>query len=460
MNVNEVVTEKTSEKKEVKKQKNNEVKPNNSDENEEADALLIPNNKKKKETKKEDVDIDDENYPYINSSFTSISSAKIVENIDDNITTELVTKDEKGKIIVPNNYIITDENNNIISNEVDESKEETNTQVLEKKISNEEKEALLKKKSELDKRIHDLLELNSDSPAIEESPVRNKKKHKKINYSGKPEIINNINVYKLISGKNKSWPQAICYDDDDNLWVLDGQICRVCCIDKEGKEVISFGFKGSKKQEFGMPVSLAVFKNYVLVGDRQKNCIQVFDKNGDWVNSIQSDLNVGLRIVNPVSICVRGNEIWVGDARTKRILCFDQNLSFLGSFSSTNEIKIDSISAISTDEEYIYVLEEDGNLIKFTTMGNYISTISTQSKYATGLFIDANTNSWITDSESGKAVCYSYDGNILVSFNKDSLKDLLPHNSRFAPSSLAIDSKGRIAIADTYSKQIKILVIK
>ncbi len=307
-------------------------------------------------------------------------------------------------------------------------------------------------------------ELDPDAPAVEEDEQEAtptpQEPAKQISYKGTLKLSNTVDAYRFLGDKNKCWPKAIYFDDKNNLWVLDGQLCHIICYSPKGTELLYFGKKGKAVNELGIPVSLAVYKDYILVGDRQKNCIHIFSKKGNWINAIQSDPKVGLKISNPISICVRDEEIWVGDGSTNRILCFNKNFSFLGSFGSTKESKINSISSISTDNEFVYILEEDGILKKFGTMGNFLSAVPSDSKYAVSLFVDSKKNFWITDLEQGKVNCMSSEGKTLFSIDRKSVSGLFSDSDKFAPSSVSISSSAKIAVADTYSKQIKIFEIK
>ena len=308
-------------------------------------------------------------------------------------------------------------------------------------------------------------ELDPDTPAIEDDEEEVPQQQtpvtaKSLKYKGKLELVNSFDVFRFLGDKNKCWPKAICFDSFDNIWILDGQLCRVICYDSKGKELKSFGSKGKSNYELGIPVSLTVFNNYILIGDRQKKCIHVFNKDGNWVNAIQNDPNVGLKISNPISLCIRNNELWVGDAGTQRILCFNAQLAFLGSFGSTKESKIDSISAISSDNESIFILDDEGILKKFGTMGNFISAIPTDYKFSENLFVDKNKNYWIANSEKGKVSCFSEDGKILFSIDRKSLKGIYAESDKFSPSAVTLSLSAKSAVADTYSKQIKIFEIK
>lgn len=310
----------------------------------------------------------------------------------------------------------------------------------------------------------DYSELDPDAPAVEDdeqevSPTP-QEPAKQISYKGTLKLSNTVDAYRFLGDKNKCWPKSICFDDKNNLWVLDGQLCHIICYSPKGTELLYFGKKGKAVNELGIPVSLAVYKDYVLVGDRQKKCIHIFNKKGNWINAIQNDQKTGLKISNPVSICIRGEEIWVGDGTNNRVLYFNKNFTFMGSFGSTKESKINSISSISTDNEFIYILEEDGVLKKFGTMGNFLAAVPSDFKYAVSLFVDSKKNFWITDLEQGKVSCLSSEGKTLFSIDRKSVSGLFSDSDKFAPSSISISSSAKIAVADTYSKQIKIFEIK
>ncbi len=422
-----------------------------------------------------------ENQPVNNNSnsFSSIGSARIVDsdetNVNSNKTNDKISENIKESEIKLEKPL---ENVTTISESVKKEEEpivkeiaitSSQTEIEKPKTSTEEsletKAVAAPLNSNTEKtESFDFSQLDPDTPAVEADEDTQETntfvEKKKISYKGKLQLSGSIDAYRFLGDKNKCWPQAICYDNNNNLWILDGQLNRITCYNSKGIEVSSFGSKGKLKNELGIPISLALFKNYVLVGDRQKNCIHIFNKNGEWLNAIQSDPNVGLKISNPVSICIRNNEIWVADSRINRVMCFDSNFSFLGSFGSTKESRIDSISAISTDGEYIYILEEEGVLKKFGTMGNFLSAFPTDIKYSTGLFVDGNKNIWITDIEQGRVICYSNDeGKTLFSIDRKSLSGLFAGSDKFAPSSVFISLSAKIAVADTNSKQVKIFDI-
>lgn len=294
------------------------------------------------------------------------------------------------------------------------------------------------------------LQINNDIKPVEK---------KELKLDGNLQQTKSIDIYDFISDKSKCWPKSICVDDFDNIWVLDGQLNKIHCYDINGSEIRAFGSKGKENFALGIPVSIAYFQNKILVGDRQKHCIHVFDTNGNWITAIQSNPTVGLKINNPVSICVRNNEIWIGDSGLNRMLCFDSSFTFLGSFGSTNEGKIESIASVSTDGNSFYILEEEGCIKIFGPMGNFEAAFDTEIKFGTSVFID-NKNVWVVDSEKGGVMCFSNEGSLKYSINREKLKDLYENSDRFTPAAFTISHSAKIIVADTASKQLKIFEIK
>lgn len=437
------IVEKKEENKEEKKEENKEKK-------EESIQKVI-----NKEINKENLKGDFEEVPPESiDTEKNIETKKTIEVNnkvkDDNETNEKKVNNIENTSI---NNIKIDDKKTILEKDTNISKNNNNSQkspLIENKQNKQEEDVSIVLEEE---------SLGPDTVAYVDNSDDNDS-YFKLNYDGNLKLVKSLDAYKFIGDKNKCWPKSIIYDDNNNLWVLDAQLYKVTGFDNNSKEIISFGSKGSEKYNFGLPCSLALFKNYILVGDRQKRCVHIFDKKGNWQNSINSDPNVGLIIINPVSITIRNNEIWIADNGTNRVLCFNSNFSFLGSFGSSNESKINSITAITSDKDYIYLLEEEGSLKKFGTMGNLISEISTNLPYSSGLIVDLNDNLWITNIDSEEAICSTKDGKELFSVNKENIKDILKSKSSFSPTSIAINKKGQIAISDSSSKQILIFELR
>lgn len=317
-------------------------------------------------------------------------------------------------------------------------------------------------KAQSEREIGYAAELGTNTMQIGAEPnsIAEKKPIKAINYNGKLTLVKDWDSSDLPTEKNKSWIKAVAFDENSNLWVLDGQLNKISCYSKDGAKIKAFGSKGSEPGSLGLPVSIAVFNNNIIVGDRQKHCVFVFDFNGNLVNIIQSSQNLGLEIANPVSIMIRNQEIWIADAGTNRVLCFDSEYRFLGSFGSTDESRIDSIAGADTDGNSIYILEEEGILKKFGPMGNFESAFSTNISFASQLYIDYSNNFWVVDSENNVICCISPKGEVICRIDEAMIKGADEKSRMFCPTAVSVDTDAQIIIADVGSKQIKVFELK
>ncbi len=290
------------------------------------------------------------------------------------------------------------------------------------------------------------------------STENNKVNNFVLDYKSEFTLKESLDIYSYSDEVLKCWPQALCFDSQNNLYVLDSQLCRVVVFDSNFYRIRTFGTKGSMDSEFGLPASIAVNDDYVLVGDRQKHCIHAFTHEGQWKFAVKNSSANVLNIANPSSIVFRNNEIWVGDSMTQRILCFDKNFSFLGSFGSTKEAPIKDIVSIAYSKNSICILEESGALKKFSPMGAFEAAISTDFSFVVSLFADSNGNLWVCDQDKGCVRCFNMEDEILATIDGETLGD--EQNRRIAPSAFAISPSGIVAIADIRSRQIKILEMK
>ncbi|MBI4650673.1 hypothetical protein HY745_05190 [Candidatus Desantisbacteria bacterium] len=117
------------------------------------------------------------------------------------------------------------------------------------------------------------------------------------------QIINGSFKKKIGSSGSRdgefSLPTAIALSNDEQLiYILDTNNCRVQIFDKKGNFVSKFGRPGSKQGEFNHPEGISVdIDGKIFISDTLNNRIQIFDKNGKFLGmfghygSDEGDLN-------------------------------------------------------------------------------------------------------------------------------------------------------------------------
>ena len=90
-------------------------------------------------------------------------------------------------------------------------------------------------------------------------------------------------------------PSGLDFDDDDNLYVVDGLNHRVQVFTREGKLLSGWGSQGSGEGQFDMPWGIAVDGGgHVYVADWKNDRVQKFTGEGEYVASFGLGPGTGL----------------------------------------------------------------------------------------------------------------------------------------------------------------------
>lgn len=214
---------------------------------------------------------------------------------------------------------------------------------------------------------------------------------------------NNGEFLKVIKIEEIENPQGMCFDEENNLWVVDAKNCKVFKLDTEGKVLLSFGGKGGGDNQFVYPFDIEVKGNFIYVVDRGLGTplnpsIKKFDKNGNFVlkfgkRGTKVPLQPG-EFLTPAGVAIDEDEnVYTFDAgyfygpgnpfgwpRTTRLTVFDKN------------------GNVKTKIDYNYDLE-----------GRLINPISVS--------VDSSGNIWIAHwanfSDIGEVTIFNSDGKFL-----------------------------------------------
>ncbi len=148
-------------------------------------------------------------------------------------------------------------------------------------------------------------------------------------------------------------PQDIAFLSDGSIIVADGLInSRVAKYDPKGNFIKAWGSKGKDHGQFDAVHAVAVDKqDRIYVADRSNDRVQVFDKNGEHLNT-WGELNF------PNHILITDDEengqqyVWVADNQPVRMVKFDTDGKRLhswdlhgrgdGLFEELHEFSVDS----------------------------------------------------------------------------------------------------------------------
>ena len=261
-------------------------------------------------------------------------------------------------------------------------------------------------------------------------------------------------------------PRDIAIDNEENILVIDsgdptipGPIPLMYKFNSDGWKIWERGGYGDEDGKFKNPVSISLdIAGNIYVADKEKNCIQRFDKDGNFVLKIGSG-NTGedTQLSQPIDIYVDSlGFVYVVDSGNSCVKKFDRNGNFiwkLGPFILNGEQFI-SPQAITLDpsEKYIYVSDIGKHSIQkfsqFDNIGNpQIPTFSmkisgydtqsqisgsydTETQFTTpmSLLIDSSgKNFYISDSTNNRIMRYKQGAGWIG-------VDSTPPQSAFTPS--------------------------
>ncbi len=206
----------------------------------------------------------------------------------------------------------------------------------------------------------------------------------------------------------------------------------------------SFGANGLGPFELATASGLAFDSSgNEYVADAAAHRVQVYDASGNYLKTIGS-LGVGPgRFDTPTRISVDGtNRLLVAEAGNQRLQVFNADGTFAFFITGvTNSVAVDSANNI-------YV-GRNGQVDVYNTSGVRQANLSFSSNAArpfggvSGLFIDANGNTYIADAASHVVQVYSSA--------QSPLRTLTPTSgaATFAPQDVSIDVSGRVYVSDS-----------
>ncbi len=241
--------------------------------------------------------------------------------------------------------------------------------------------------------------------------------------SGNSEIIYNPSMYSLaIFGKEGHGdgeffhPIGIACNEYGDVYVADAGNNRIVRLYNDGKKIIfirTIGVQGTDNGEFNNPTYVALDSmGRIYVSDTGNNRIQVFDKSGGFLYSI--DKSYGISSPQGIAICDMNeryngynyNFIYLIDGNNSRI----QKLDFKGNLSRSIRV-----NELLNKKVFLTTLEQDyyGNVYVVDELNSQVHKFSPELFYITS-FGKYGMNDYEFENPTGIAI-YKHYGQIFVS---------------------------------------------
>ena len=255
------------------------------------------------------------------------------------------------------------------------------------------------------------------------------------------------------------WPTAIARDSADNTYVACEYLNRIVRFDRAGKPLSSWGVPGSAEGELDGPSGLAVdADDNIYVVDHHNNRVQKFTTTGQFLSSFGSvgDGDGQFNLPWGIDIDAEG-DIYVADWRNDRIQKFSPDGEFIAAYgeSGRGDGQFHRPASASVDNDgFIYVADWGNERVQvLDSDGNFVQSLrgeATDSKWADA-FLEINI-------EEAAARANSDLAKTDIEFFNDDPHEESSHIEQFfwAPTSIKLDSEGRVFVTESNRHRIQI----
>ena len=288
--------------------------------------------------------------------------------------------------------------------------------------------------------------------------VSDSENYRVLKYSSSWEYITKFIIDDITGWDDFIKPKGIAIDQQGHLIIVGNN--QVFVLNSDGSIHKSWGEYGTEIGKFKFVTGVDVDENGIIyITDQNNNRIQMFDINGNFLNSYGVDQKTPGYFYTPQGIAIVNDYVYVADGSNGRIQKFNQDGTFLlswgelgsdpGQFNYPNGIDGDSMGNI-------YVVEPTNHRIqKFDANGEFILSWGedAEDEYSLikpmGIAIDHNDNIFITDTGNLTIQKFDANGNFITSWQVEGVLSLSP-----GIRDVAVDSNGNVFVSDTLKSQI------
>ena len=264
------------------------------------------------------------------------------------------------------------------------------------------------------------------------------------------------NPVKSITGLKNPWGIDVT---DDGLMIVSeyGGHC-ITVLDREGKQINSFGSLGSGRCQFKGPSGIAVTSNRtILVGDSVNHRIQELTMEGECIACIGERGNGPLQFqyANGITINKTTGQVFVVDCTNHRIQVLNPDLTFSYTFGSNGSRQGQFVYPrdVTLDSKgFVYVADRNNHRIqKFTPEGRFVDMFGTegskpgQLNYPSCITVDDNDLLYVTEEEDNHRVSiFTTSGEFIHCFGERGNKE----GQLNVPLGLMFDRYGYLYVCD------------
>ena len=267
--------------------------------------------------------------------------------------------------------------------------------------------------------------------------------------------------YGGTAGGQMMWPNSIAIDSDENIYISDEALHRISIFDKQWRFVDSWGVEGKGDGEFDRPAGIALdIEDNLLVVDGLNSRVQRYAKDGRYLGgwgrfgSGDGEFNVPWGI----SIDQLG-DVYVADWRNDRVQKFGADGNHLATWGSSG----------NGDGEFHrpagVAIDVDGDIYVADWGNERVQVFGADGSFRTKLRGESGLSKWARDYFSSNPREYEERQKADLEPELDRLSSGSPSDQSasveklfWGPTSVKVDSEGRVYVVDSCRSRIQIYV--
>jgi DNA-binding beta-propeller fold protein YncE len=263
-------------------------------------------------------------------------------------------------------------------------------------------------------------------------------------------------------------PSDVAVSTDGSIYVVDGVNQCIKAFNKDGKFLFSFGQAGSAPGQFQYPLGMDVDgTGRLYVADSGNQRIQIFTAKGRFVNEIKLNSTDG-KAPDPTDIVVDsgGTEAFVVDNDNHRVIKYD-----LKTFKLVEVIGKPGIERMEFRYPFLISMYRDKYIYTVDVINTRVQEMTNDGKFVRfigdwgvekgqffrpkGVAVDSKGRVYVSDSYMG--VIQVFDEGVFHSVIGDSkMGELWRYNS---PVGLFVDQKDRLYVVEMFAERVSVFKI-
>lgn len=266
-------------------------------------------------------------------------------------------------------------------------------------------------------------------------------------------------------------------DQNGNTWVVDAGANHIVKFNAAGEMVGELGKvweSGNDNSHFDSPISIAfdqLGNIYVsdsgLWGEYGNHRVQIFNSNGEYLSTIGESGVAGSdnnHLRNPRRIAIEGTQLFIADSGNHRVQVFDISTAtaatYVATLGTTGEIGEDNAhfnepQGLGVDANFIYVADSYNHRIQIfqRTTRSFVGSIGSfgdgtgQFDHPTDVAIDSSGRIYVADAWN-KRVQQFLNGNYLRTYGTTDVAYVTDNNHYLTPAGVAIAQDGSMYIGE------------